>query len=179
MIITIIKCICSSIQFKKGMFIHPLCSIQQQNDGKIHLSEGVILQSNTFIRAFGKGIVKLGKGCFLNAGTRVDSYNKITIKDNVIIGPYTYISDFNHEYIDVLQPIKNQKLTNGDINIESDSWIGAHCTIVGTINIGKHCVIGANSVVTCDIPDYCIAVGSPAKIIKKYDLIKKEWIRIG
>ena len=43
--------------------------------------------------------------------------------------------------------------------------------------IGKHCVIGANSVVTKDIPDYCIAVGIPAKVIKRYDFEKKQWIK--
>ena len=49
--------------------------------------------------------------------------------------------------------------------------------IVGNVNIGKHCVVGANSVVTNDIPDYCVAVGSPAKIIKRFNFDTKLWER--
>ena len=90
-----------------------------------------------------------------------------------------YISDFNHRYNNINLPIQDQGLSNkGGICIGKGTWIGAHSTIVGSVNIGKGCVIGANSVVTRDIPDYCVAVGSPAKIIKQYDFNLKEWIRI-
>ena len=51
--------------------------------------------------------------------------------------------------------------------IGDDTWIGTNVVIAGTVEIGKHCVIGANSVVTHDIPDYSVAVGCPAKVIKK------------
>ena len=47
--------------------------------------------------------------------------------------------------------------------------------IVGNVKIGKHCVIGANTVVTKDIPNYCVAVGSPAKVIKRYNFEIGEW----
>ena len=46
------------------------------------------------------------------------------------------------------------------------------------MHVGKHCVIGANSVVTKDIPDYSVATGIPARVIKKYDFEKKEWVRV-
>lgn len=48
-------------------------------------------------------------------------------------------------------------------------YIGINAVIVGNVKIGKHCVIGANSVVTKDVPDYCVAVGSPAKVIKRIE----------
>lgn len=53
------------------------------------------------------------------------------------------------------------------MSIRDGSYIGINVVIVGNVKIGKHCVIGANSVVTKDVPDYCVAVGSPAKVIKK------------
>ena len=56
---------------------------------------------------------------------------------------------------------KGQKVFIGE-----GSYIGINAVIVGNIKIGKHCVIGANSVVTKNVPDYCVAVGSPAKVIK-------------
>ena len=177
-LITKIKCRISHINYQKGMFIHPLCSIQKSNGGVINCSEEIKLQSNTFVRASKKGKLQLGKSSFFNAGTRIDCRNEIIIEDAVIVGPYVYIADFNHEYKNVDKKIKDQLLAIGRIKIGKGSWIGAHCTIVGMVNIGKHCVIGANSVVTSDIPDYCVAVGAPARVIKKYCFINKEWIRI-
>lgn len=59
---------------------------------------------------------------------------------------------------------KGQKVSIGD-----GSYIGINAVIVGNVKIGKHCVIGANSVVTKDVPDYCVAVGSPAKVVKRYN----------
>lgn len=53
------------------------------------------------------------------------------------------------------------------VTIGDGSYIGINAVIVGNVRIGKHCVIGANSVVTKDVPDYCVAVGSPARVIKK------------
>ena len=58
---------------------------------------------------------------------------------------------------------------NTSVAIDEDSWIGTKATIIGKVRIGKHCVIGANSVVPKSIPDYCIAVGSPVRIIKRYN----------
>lgn len=56
------------------------------------------------------------------------------------------------------------------VSIGDGSYIGINTVIVGNVKIGKHCVIGANSVVTKDVPDYCVAVGSPVKIVKKYSI---------
>ena len=63
------------------------------------------------------------------------------------------------------------------VHIGEGSWLGENVCVCGA-SIGKHCVIGANSVVINDIPDYCVAAGSPAKIVKKYDFDKKQWVRI-
>ena len=71
------------------------------------------------------------------------------------------------------QPI----IQNGTVEIGERSWLGENVCVLGAI-IGKHCVIGANSVVTHDIPDYSVAVGAPAKVIRKYDFSSKEWIKV-
>ena len=59
--------------------------------------------------------------------------------------------------------------------IGDDSWIGENVCIIGA-SIGRHCVIGANAVVTKEIPDYCVAVGNPARVIKRYDFEQKDWV---
>jgi len=83
-----------------------------------------------------------------------------------------------HEYKDITIPIKEQPIINaGKVIIGEHSWIGENVCIIGA-KIGKHCVIGANSVVTKDIPDYSVAVGVPAKVIKKYSFEKNEWEKV-
>lgn len=69
-------------------------------------------------------------------------------------------------------------LKNSKVIIGEGSWLGTNVVVVGKVRIGKHCVIGANSVVTKDIPDYSVAVGIPAKVIKKYDFANEEWVKV-
>ena len=64
------------------------------------------------------------------------------------------------------------------IKIGKGSWIGTHVAIIGDVHVGKHCVIGANSVVTKDVPDYSVAIGIPAKVIKKYNFEIKKWEKV-
>ena len=80
-----------------------------------------------------------------------------------------YITDCDHEYRNVDIPIIDQGIVQKGqkVSIGDGSYIGINAVIVGNVTIGKHCAIGANSVVTKDVLDYCVAVGSPAKVIKK------------
>lgn len=62
--------------------------------------------------------------------------------------------------------------------IINDVWIGANSVILSGVKIGKHCVVGAGSIVTMDIPEYCVAIGNPGRIVKRYDFEKKEWVKL-
>lgn len=87
----------------------------------------------------------------------------------VLLSPNVYITDCDHEYRNLKAPVIDQGIVQKGqtVSIGDGSYIGINAVIVGNVKIGKHCVIGANSVVTKDVPDYCVAVGSPAKVIKK------------
>lgn len=80
-----------------------------------------------------------------------------------------YITDCDHEYRNIDVSVINQGIVQRGqkVSIGGGSYIGINAVIVGNVKIGNHCVIGANSVVTKDVPDYCVAVGSPARVIKK------------
>ena len=71
------------------------------------------------------------------------------------------------------QPIKQINT----VIVGDGSWLGENVCVIGA-KIGKNCVIGANSVVTKDIPDYCVAVGAPAKVIKRFDFVNQQWIKM-
>ena len=175
-LITRFQCLRFGIPYKEGLFIHPLASLQKE--GRIEIAERVAFQSNTFLASRGNACVKIGEGCFLNAGTRIDSVMSIEIGSNVMTGPYVYITDFNHCYSNINVQIKNQGLlSKGGVVIGDGAWIGVHSTIIGPATIGKGSVIGANSVVVGDIPDYCIACGVPASIVKRYNKDRGIWER--
>lgn len=124
----------------------------------------------------------IGQGSDIGTRTRIDG--KFHIGKNVLMGPDNYISLYDHSYEDIHVPIISQgvykpnKNGHDDIRIGDGTWIGTHCAIIGDVHIGRNCVIGANSVVTHDVPDYCVAVGAPARIIKKYNVESGEWEKV-
>jgi acetyltransferase-like isoleucine patch superfamily enzyme len=108
---------------------------------------------------------------------------------NIIIGPvqlgnyvmlaqHIVFSGLNHGYEDVTQPPRVQKVITKPIVVEDNVWIGANSVITAGVTIGKHSVIGAGSVVTKDIPPYTLAVGNPARIIKKYNPETESWEKV-
>jgi acetyltransferase-like isoleucine patch superfamily enzyme len=114
-------------------------------------------------------------------GTTIGNFNHIFATEKVVIGKKVltadkvYISDNLHSYEDVTIPIMDQKIKQiNHVEIGDGTWIGENVCILG-VKIGKNCVIGANSVVTKDIPDYSVVVGSPAVIIKKFNITANRW----
>ena len=114
-------------------------------------------------------------------GTNIGNFNhiyatkSIVIGKNVLTADKVYISDNLHGYENINLPIINQPIKQiGIVKIGDGSWLGENVCVIGS-SIGKNCVIGSNSVVCKDIPDYSIAVGAPARIIKRYCLKTNTW----
>lgn len=169
------KCLKLNIKYKNDMQINPLTKIVIQG-GRLCVESGCVLHKN--VRLDIVGDLVLEKNVSINTNSRVECGNKIILKEDVLIGPNVYISDRNHEYKNIEVPIAKQGYSiKGSIEIGNDTWIGINACILGNVKIGKHCVIGANTVVTSDIPDYCIVVGNPGKIVKRYDSNAKKWIK--
>lgn len=102
----------------------------------------------------------------------------VSIGDKVNLAQNIVISALNHNYEDVGKSIADQGINIQTVIIENDVWIGANSIILAGVHIGKHVVIGAGSVVTKDIPPYSVALGNPARIVKQYDVEKKQWIKV-
>ena len=91
---------------------------------------------------------------------------KVEIGDDTIFGPGVSIHAENHNFKDLDRTIRLQGATRKGIKIGKNCWIGSKVIILDGVNIGDNVIIGAGAVVTKDIPDYAIAAGVPAKIIK-------------
>jgi acetyltransferase-like isoleucine patch superfamily enzyme len=112
-------------------------------------------------------VVTIGDRCLIGRGSGVVGHFSIVIEDDVWTGHHVYITDQNHGYELIDRPISQQTQPERAVRIGQGSWIGAGSVILPGANIGKHVTIGANSVVTGQIDDYSVAVGSPARVIKR------------
>jgi acetyltransferase-like isoleucine patch superfamily enzyme len=152
----------------KSLIFNPLKITGKKN---IFISNNVTVNKYTWLAASpdtNQSTCKLviGDGCQIGHFNHIYATNEIVIEDNVLTADKVYISDNSHSYNDISKPIMYQKVVQlNKVKIGSGSWIGENVCIIGA-SIGKNCVIGANSVVTKDIPDYSVAVGAPAKVIK-------------
>ena len=157
----------------KNIYIGKACSLIGKR--KILLQDSVVVRPNVQIWS-GGGIIKIGTGTEIGERCRISISNSLEIGEKVLLSPNVYITDCDHEYRDIKIPVMDQGIVQKGqrVSIGDGSYIGINTVIVGNVKIGKHCIIGANSVVTKNIPDYCLAIGSPARIIKKYDE-EKGW----
>jgi acetyltransferase-like isoleucine patch superfamily enzyme len=124
----------------------------------------------------GVGDVSIGERSIIGIGNVI--IGPVDIGNNVMLAQNIVVSGLNHGYEDISAPPKDQKVNTKPIQIKDNVWIGANCVITAGVTIGKHSVIGAGSVVTKDIPDYCVAVGNPARVIKKYNFQSQVWEKV-
>ena len=116
-------------------------------------------------------------GCVIGNFNHIYATKEIILHKNVLTADRVYISDNLHGYDDIATPILRQPIVQkGTVEIGEGSWLGENVCVIGS-TIGRHCVIGANSVVTKNIPDFSVAVGIPAKVIKRYDIKEGKWIK--
>ena len=122
-------------------------------------------------------VVKIGDRCLIGRGSGIVGHLSIDIGDDVWTGHHVYITDQSHGYSDISKPISQQSQPESAVSIGEGSWLGHGVVVLPGAKIGKHVAVGANSVVTGELPDYCVAVGSPARIIKQYSE-KDGWINL-
>ncbi|WP_246057569.1 acyltransferase [Leptospira gomenensis] len=132
----------------------------------IRMGEGVSFMQGCKIHA-NNAELKIGNGCSFNNNVFIGASNgKIEIGDKVLIGPNVVLRAADHIFADSTRPIMEQGHKGGIIRIEDDVWIGANVVITSNVKVGKGCVIAAGSVVTKDLPEYSVAAGVPAKVIR-------------
>lgn len=113
-----------------------------------------------------------GNNCLIRRGSHITALNSIIIGDNLLTGTNVLITDNSHgktDFESLRIPIRGKRIVSkGGVIIGNNVWLGNNVCVMPGVTIGNCVIIGANSVVTHDIPDYSVAVGIPAKVIKQY-----------
>lgn len=115
-------------------------------------------------------LLEIGHNVCFNFRCHIGVINHIKIGNNVLIGSNVLITDHSHGSTNLsslqLHPIDRKLISKGPVVIHDDVWIGENVSILPGTTIGQGAIIGANAVVTHDVPPYSIAIGNPATIIK-------------
>ena len=151
----------------------------------IHLGEDTLIGSHVTLSAgmvpgqqmVTDPVVRIGDRCLIGRGSAIVGHLSIDIGDDVFTGMNVYITDQNHGYEDIDQPIGTQLPSEDAVTIGAGSWIGSGAVILPGARIGRHVVVGANSVVRGEIPDYSVVVGSPGRVVRRHD--GTAWRRAG
>lgn len=109
--------------------------------------------------------LSIGKGTIINQDCHITCANNIEIGENVGISHRVTITDISHNTAESDEPVIDQGIETEPVRIGDCTTIGTGAVIFKGVAIGKHAVIGAQSVVTKDVPDYAVAYGIPAKVM--------------
>ncbi len=144
-----------------------------RNPHRIFLGEGVFIGHHARIEAFTAHggevylpIITIGNETTIEPYLHLGAAVEVTIGRSVLIASRVYITDHDHTYDDLDQYIGSQPLRVAPVRIGDFVWLGENVVVLKGVTIGHHAIIGANSVVTRDIPPYAIAAGAPARVIR-------------
>ncbi|AKD97263.1 acyltransferase [Rhodococcus erythropolis] len=150
----------------KNVEIHSTPDLSRLEIGRwVHIGDGNAIRCH-------EGSLRIGDKVVFGKDNVVNTYLDIEIGASTLVADWCYICDFDHRMDDINTPIKDQGIVKGPVRIGPDTWVAAKVTVLRNTRVGRGCVLGAHAVVKGDIPDYSIAVGSPAKAVKNR---KSDW----
>lgn len=151
--------------------------------GSIKLGKGFTSGPGLRIDAEGESaVVSIGEDVQVNNQVHIGAVQRVVIGNRVLIASGVYISDHNHgaysgaDQSSPLTPPVARPLRAMPVEIAEDVWLGEHVCVLPGVRIGKGTIVGAASVVTKSLPDYVIAAGAPAKVIKRFDFDAQMWV---
>ncbi len=174
-------------------FVYPFLKLRLGNIGKSRLVKATInghkrifIGENVFINSYGwlaadpltadkNCKLIIDDGTYIGRFTHIYASSSVTIGKKVLIADKVYISDNLHSFENINLPVIDQPVKQTEAVVINDgAWLGENVCVIGA-SVGKNAVIGANAVVTKSIPDFCVAVGTPATIIKRYNHETGKW----
>lgn len=125
-----------------------------------------------------KGFISIEDNTSIGQNVHITSQGKLIIKKNTTILGNVFITNIDHDYQQIGEHILKQKHIVKETIIGENCFIGYGAAIQAGTKLGKQCIVGANSVVRGEFPDYCVIVGAPARIVKQYNFDTNKWERI-
>ena len=170
-------------RFGKGSFIHPL--FNTSNRRFISIGNHVTIGSFSWVGVVGAPMESTPRliiedGCSLGPNSFIMASTRVHLHRNVLLGPRVYIADHYHGYENPALPVIEQPVCDGGpVVVEEGCFLGIGSCILHHVTVGRHSVIGANAVVTKDVPPYSLVVGNPGRVVKRYDAERLVWIKAG
>jgi acetyltransferase-like isoleucine patch superfamily enzyme len=158
---------CPNLHIGPNCFIDDFVTIFG-TDGSVVLGRRVHIYRGNIIEVGQGGKVVIGENTHIQPGCNLNGYvGEVRIGSRVMVSAGCGFTPYQHKLDDLSQPMCAQELTSkGDIVVEDDVWLGMGVKVMDGVHIGRGAVIGANAVVTKDIPPYSVAVGVPARVIR-------------
>jgi len=142
-------------------------ALQALRDGRLEIGEHAVLEPHVWLEAPAPARIKIGAGTSLNIATMVAAVELVEIGDHCMFANGCFITDADHRFDDPTRPVPWQGFTSkGPVHIGDNVWCGTHVVVTSGVTIGERSVIGANSVVTTDIPPFSVAAGAPARVLR-------------
>lgn len=139
---------------------------------RISIGDGVFVGADSWIQTLPDGdnrsiALVIADGTSIAASCVISAMRSVVLEQNVLLARNVYISDHSHKYDDPKIPILEQGQDKiRPVRVRRGAWLGQNVVIMPGVTIGVGAVVGANSVVRIDVPDHCIAVGAPARVVK-------------
>lgn len=137
----------------------------------ITIGSNTCFGSGLFLTYWGGGGISIGADCHFGAYNHLSSSNQIIVEDGVLTGKWVTIVDNNHGETDRVSlrmpPLSRTIVSKGPVVIKKNVWLGDKVTVLPGVTIGEGAVVAANSVVTRNVPPFCVVAGIPAKVIKQ------------
>ena len=133
--------------------------------GRLEIGRWVHIGDGNSLRCH-EGSMRIGDKVVLGRNNTVNCYLDVEIGAASIVADWVYVTDFDHRTEDVHVPIKDQGIVKAPVRIGPDTWIGVKASVLRGSRIGRGCVLGAHAVVRGDIPDFAVAVGAPARVVR-------------
>jgi len=150
-------------------------ALEALDSGRLEIGENTLLEPGCWLTLGPEARIRIGRECFLNRGTMLAASDSIEIGDHVMFANGCFVGDAAHRHDDPEMPVTRQGFEPGrPVRIGSNVWFGVNCVVTGGVTVGDRAVIGANSVVTRDVPPGTIAAGAPAKVVKEIEFSAPE-----
>ena len=164
------------IELGKNVYIGKHVDIQRANNSRLKIGNNVTILDYTNIFANPSSQIEIGDETFISHHCEIASSERIAIGAKCALAAYCTVIDTDKDYTDMLTPMPLRQAITSPIVLAENVWLAYKVTVLRGVSIDRGAVIGANAVVTKNIPAYCLAAGIPAKVLKQFQDTERELV---